>query len=123
MLKRIHHNGFIVENLEESIKKFSLLGFDVEKRFENQKEKAKASFLKLDNTSIEIWEFEDENTEFAKIIKNHTAFESNDVESDLQIFLNNGYSIAIPLTEGITVKKYAYLKDSKENYIEILETK
>lgn len=121
MIKQIHHVGFAVADLEKSIKFYDSLGFKLEKQFTINSEGAKAAFLKLNDVSLEIWELKDDNTEFANIVKKHTALESDNAEEDLKTFLANGFTIAKPLAKGVTVKKYVYLKDSLGNSIEILE--
>ncbi len=120
MILGVHHTAFSVENLEESIDFYVSLGFTVVNRFEKDEPKAKAAYLEK-NAIIEIWQFEYENDPQAKIIKKHVALETNNLEEDIKTFQENGYRIAIPVTQETTIKAFAFLVDKSDNYIELYE--
>ena len=56
------------------------------------------------------------------ILKNKLQF-TNDLDSKYTSakYLDHGYELAIPVSPGTVVKRYAYVKDLVGNYIELLE--
>ncbi|MBI2623616.1 MAG: VOC family protein [Candidatus Liptonbacteria bacterium] len=59
MIHGFHHIAISVENIERSIGFYKEFGFEEEKRFVREDLKGKAAMLKLGDTRLEIWEFED----------------------------------------------------------------
>ena len=57
---KIHHVSITVNNLEESTKFYrEMLGFEVEMSFERKDLGAKATFIKLKEFQMELWQFEE----------------------------------------------------------------
>ena len=121
MITRLHHSGFTVNELKESLTLFTDLGFEIEKEFEIPAEKAKAAFLKIGDNGVELWELEDRGTPFAKMVEKHTGFECDSIEIDCQKLIDSGFVLVSPIRPGATVKQYCYLKDRNDNYFELLE--
>ncbi len=119
MITRMHHFGMMVGNLEKAIKDYESLGFTVFEHF--TKPGTKAVLMFKGDAGVEFFEFENPEGELEAKIKKHFAFVSDDLEADIQKYLDMGYELAIPLDEGTVVKRFAYLKDSVGNYIELLE--
>lgn len=119
MIVRMHHFGMMTKDLEQSIKDFQNQGFEIYKSFE--KEGMKAAMLQKNDARVELWEFENPDGELESKIKKHSAFVSDDLDNDVDEFINTGYELAIPISEGTVVKRYAYIKDSAGNYIELVE--
>ncbi|RJO61429.1 VOC family protein [candidate division WS5 bacterium] len=120
MIKRLHHTAIQVENLEESIKFYESIDFKVIKKFTKEEPKAKAAFME-NGAMLELWQFEDENEPQSQIIKKHIAFETDDLEGDLIDFQKNGHDIVIPVTKGVTVEQFAFVRDSKGNCFELVQ--
>lgn len=120
MIKRLHHTAIQVEDLEESIKFYESIGFKVVKEFEKDEPKSKAAFIE-NGTLLELWQFENENDPQTQIIKKHIGLETDDLERDLRDFQQNGYEIVIPITKGVTIKQFAFVKDKNGNYFELVE--
>lgn len=121
MILGIHHIGFAVENLEENIKFYNSLDFELVKRFKKAEPKAKAAYLRKESSLVELWDFENENEPLVKIVRKHIALETDNIEKDIKIFQNNGFEIIVPITEGVTVKKFAFVKDKQNNYFELYQ--
>lgn len=122
MIKGLHHVGFQVDNLEESIKYYESLGFSEVSRFEYEEAEFQGVMLKaLEYGNIELFKFNNPDHELVEKIKHHTAFETDDMEADIQSFLDQGCEVAMPLAEGKIVKRRVYIKDKFDNYIELLE--
>jgi catechol 2,3-dioxygenase-like lactoylglutathione lyase family enzyme len=115
----MHHFGMMVKDLDISIRNYETLGFKVYKRF--TKPGMKAAMLFNGNAGIEFFEFENPEDGDALKIKKHSAFESDDLEYDVDQYLKLGYKLAIPISKGSVVKRFAYLQDNADNYIELLE--
>lgn len=107
------------DNLEESVAAYESLGFTVFKRF--TKPGMKAAMLFKDDAGVEFFEFESPDGEMEQMIKKHSAFVSDDLEADVQKYLDQGYELAIPISDGTVMKRFAYVKDRAGNYIELLE--
>jgi catechol 2,3-dioxygenase-like lactoylglutathione lyase family enzyme len=119
MIIRKHHVGMGVDDLEAEIKKYETAGFKLDKRF--TKPGMKAALLFKDDAGAELFEFENPEGEQEQIIKQHTAYVSDDLEKDLQDYLDQGCELAIPITKGTITKRFAYVKDQAGTYIELLE--
>jgi catechol 2,3-dioxygenase-like lactoylglutathione lyase family enzyme len=119
MIIREHHKGMMVNDLDAEVKKYEALGYKLYKRF--TKPGIKAAMLFKDESGVEFFEFENPDDETEQMIKQHTAFVSDDLENDIQEYIGNGYELAIPITGGTVTKRFAYLKDSAGGYIELLE--
>lgn len=121
MIVGLHHFGFAVEDLEKAVELYASMGFEVFMRFEKESIGARSVMVRKDKSNIELWEFDDPNTELNKKIARHFAFESDDLEADIQAYLDAGYSESIPMSNGTVVKRYAYVQDKLGNQIELLE--
>lgn len=122
MLKSVFHTGVAVEDLEASIEQFEKLGFKVTNRFKKPDLNAKAAMLNKGEANYELFEFSDTSHPQFVFISNHIAFYSDDLEADLADFVERGYNITIPITEGITVR-YVYVQDSVGTNIELATEK
>ena len=122
MIKGLHHVGFEVKDLEDSIKYYESLGFSVVKRFEYEAAGFKAAMMKGKQLGgVELFQLNDPEHELARKVRRHIAFETDNLDTDLQKFLDEGYKLSIPITEGRVVKRYAYVQDKFNNFIELLE--
>lgn len=121
MIKKIAHIGITVDELEKGINFYKSLGFSEVKRFEESDPQLKAAFLDKEGMGLEVFEFANREDLKAKIIRNHTGLISDDLESDLKVFEQNGFTVAIPVRNGVTVKRYVFLKDTNGNVFELIE--
>lgn len=119
MIVRKHHVGMGVSDLEAEIKKYEAAGFTLYKRF--AKPGMKAAMLFKDEAGAELFEFENPEGELEQMIKQHTAYVSDDLEKDVQDYLDRGCELAIPIGKGTITKRFAYVRDPVGTYIELLE--
>lgn len=119
MILRIHHSGMMVDDLDKAVSDHEALGFTLFRRFE--KPGMQAAMMLKGDAGFEFWIFDNPNGRLEQMIKHHTAFVSDDLESDVQKYLDLGYELAIPIEVGKLVKRFAYLKDSAGNYTELIE--
>jgi catechol 2,3-dioxygenase-like lactoylglutathione lyase family enzyme len=119
MILRLHHSGIRVDSLVDKVKFFEGLGYKVLFEFELEEIGGKAAMLLKDGTGIELFEIIKTDHELAQKVSKHTAFETDNIEEDVQKFLDAGYELAMPIAVGRVMKKFAYLKDKTGNYIEL----
>lgn len=119
MIKGLHHFGIRVDDLAEQVKFYESLGFTVGYKFKLDAINADAVMMMKNGTGIELFQFADSNDDLAQKIKKHSAFITDDIENDVQKFLDAGYELALPIDKGRIMKKYAYVKDAQGNYIEL----
>lgn len=108
-----------VNDLESEIHKYETLGFKLSKRF--TKPGMKAAMLFKDGEGLELFVFENPDGETEQIIRRHEAFISDNLENDIQEYVASGHELVIPITQGVITKRFAFLKNSAGEYIELLE--
>lgn len=122
MIKGLHHVGLEVADLEKSIDYYQDFGFELVGKFNYEEAELQGAMLRSrDLGGIELFKFNNHDHEMVEKVKKHIAYETDNIDEDLKKFLDSGYELAIPLRNGKIVKKYAYVKDSFGNYIELLE--
>lgn len=120
MIVRLNHLGFRVDDLEQAIGVYEKLGFSVQTRF-GKGDWALAAMMRKGDDGIELFQFKDPDAEISRKIGNHTAFTTNDIEADVKTFLDNGYTLSIPISPGTVVSRYAYVADKYGVQIELCE--
>lgn len=120
MIVRLNHLGFRTDDLDASISFYEKLGFTVAKRF-GKGDWALAAMMRKGDDGIELFQFKDPNDVLSRKISVHTAFTTDDIEADMQMFLDNGYELSIPISPGTVVKRYAYIADKHGVQIELCE--
>lgn len=120
MLKKILHTGVEVADLTKAIELYESLGFKVVNQFE--KTKTKIAIVTKGESTFELLQFVDNDSPQVAFIRNHVAFASDDLENDVQQFVDNGYKLVIPITDGVMVR-YAYLQDEAGACYEIATEK
>ncbi len=119
MIKGLIHIGFEVEDIQPAIDFYEQFGFGLKKKFDKQEPQAKVAHIVNSGGEVfELWQFIDKDHPHVKFIRKHTAFESSNIEEDVQNLLNQGCELVIPITKGVTLM-YAFVKDKSGNIIEI----
>lgn len=119
MIGKFLHVGFEVDDLDEAIEFYKRLGFSLEKQFDKPEPKAKAAHVvNKDGNTFELWQFIDKEHPQVEFIRRHIAFESNNLDDDIEELINSGCKLVIPKTKGVTLT-YAFVQDKSGNYIEI----
>ena len=90
MLRKIHHVGIVVRNLDDAYKFYrDTLGLHVHKEAVVEDQGVKAALLTIGNSEIELLEPINENGGVAKFLErrgeglHHICFETNDVAAEL----------------------------------------
>src|SRR5262249_21932733 len=90
MLRKIHHIGIVVRNLEEAYKFYrDLLGLHVHKEAVVEDQGVKAALLTIGNSEIELLEPINANDGVAKVLErlsyalHHISFETDNVAAEL----------------------------------------
>ena len=123
---KIHHVSITVNNLEESTKFYrEMLGFEVEMSFERKDLGAKATFIKLKEFQMELWQFEEmkKNVDPLDDIKirgiRHIAFGVQDLDETVKKLKNKGLVFKGP-KQGAS-GRYAFTTDPNGIALEFYE--
>jgi methylmalonyl-CoA/ethylmalonyl-CoA epimerase len=98
MLKKIHHLGIIVDDLENKIKRFEGFGLHCNQVVENKEGGYKIAFLPIGDTLIELISYspDKEPDHMSKVVRahkdviNHICFEVDDIHTSIQDFQKMG---------------------------------
>jgi methylmalonyl-CoA epimerase len=100
MLRKIHHVGIVVRNLEESYQFYrETLGLPVHKMAVVEDQGVKAALLTIGNSEIELLEPINENGGVAKFLQrrgeglHHVCFETEDVARELEGTIAKGVEV------------------------------
>lgn len=100
MLKKIHHVGIVVRNLEEAYRFYrDTLGLPVHKEATVQDQGVRAALLTIGNSEIELLEPINENGGVAKFLEkrgeglHHICFETDDVAAELEATKQKGIAV------------------------------
>ncbi len=98
---RVHHVAITINNLKESVEFYTqILDFKIEKEFERKDMNAYATFLKLNDFQIELWEFQDMKNNINSLddIKvrgiRHIAFEVDNLEKTISNLSKKGLNFS-----------------------------
>ncbi len=122
MLTRILHTGVAVVDLQRGIDFYKNLGYEVITEFEKEDIKAKVALVAKGESAFELFQFEDMSLPTVDLIRNHIAIYSDSLEEDIDAFLELGYKLTIPITEG-KILRYAYIQDANGTNWEIATDK
>lgn len=111
MLTKVLHTGVRVEDVESATDLYVSLGFTIRNKFEKPEPKAQVITVEKDGAAFELWQFEDVDHPQVQFIQNHIALYSNDLTADVARFVNKGFKLVIPETDGVTLR-YAFVQDS-----------
>jgi catechol 2,3-dioxygenase-like lactoylglutathione lyase family enzyme len=113
------HTGFAVDSLDDAIELYKKLGFSLSKRFEKPEPACHiAQMNRQDGAGIELVQFTSTDHPHVEYIKRHMAFASDDLEGDIQMLLDVGCELVIPISKGVSLT-YAYVRDPSGNFLEI----
>ena len=100
MLKKIHHVGIVVRNLEEAYAFYrDILGLHVHKEATVEDQGVRAALLTIGNSEIELLEPINENGGVAKFLEkrgeglHHICFETDDVGAELEATKQKGIAV------------------------------
>ena len=124
---KVHHIAITVNNLEESVIFYTqVLGFEIAKKFAREDMGAYATFVKLNDFQIELWQFQDmkENSNPLNDIKvrgiRHIAFEVNDLNETISNLKEKGLELTEPKL-GASGHNYSFTKDPNGVALEFYE--
>ena len=127
---KIHHIGYAVKNLEDSIKEFEKLGY---KRMKNKvidkKRKVIIQFVENGEYIVELIAPLNEESPISNILKNkgnspyHICYETDMVKNKIEELSNSGFIIITELYEAPAIddKRVVFLYKRNVGLIELLE--
>jgi len=124
---KVNHVAITVNNLEESVNFYTqVLGFKIAKKFERKDMGGYATFVKLDDFQIELWQFQDmkENSNPLNDIKvrglRHIAFEVDNLKETIFKLANKGLEFSEPKF-GASGHNYSFTTDPNGVALEFYE--
>ena len=127
---KIHHIGYAVKDLEDSIKEFEKLGYNrVENKIIDKKRKVIIQFIKNGKYLIELITPLNEESPITNILKKqgsspyHICYETNDIDKEIKEMSNNGFTIITKLSEAPAIdnKKVVFLYKRNIGLIELIK--
>lgn len=128
----IHHIGVACKNLEKEKKIFEKLGFIKEADFIDERQGVKGEFVIPKNNLFPQYRFEllsnlHENGVLDNYLKNktkmyHIAYESKNIQNDLNLLCDNGI-IVIDIMKASYFAKLCFIMMSNNLLIELVELK
>jgi catechol 2,3-dioxygenase-like lactoylglutathione lyase family enzyme len=116
------HYAVAVNNLEESEAFYKKLGFEKTGEWTHPEKELKGINLLRENCGLELV-YHPKNSELIRSANpfiSHLGLEVENVP-DLIDELGESIEIVVPLSQGITVRNYAFIKDPSGNYIELFD--
>ena len=129
---KIHHIGYLVNNIEKSIEQFLLLGFELEKEtLLDDYRKVEIAFLINDGYRIELVSPVDQDSDVGELYKKykdapyHICYLSNDYKRDIDSLVSKGYIIMneSQVAPALDYKKVIFLYKRNIGIIEIIDDK
>lgn len=128
---KIHHIGYITGNIENSSKKFELLGYEQELTYKDDVQKCLICLLinKADNTIVELVQPNADNKTLSKLLERrgaspyHICFEVDDVQKKYEELSHvEGWIPIFPPVEAIAFsgRKITYFINAEIGFIEFL---
>jgi glyoxylase I family protein len=119
-----NHFAIPVKDLEKSKNFYEKIGFELFKSWEKPNQQLKGAWLKdKDGYNVELIHHPtNENLTFPKIPEVlHLGIGVKNLEIELEKLQKNGAEIIIPITKGVSVKRFAFIKDPNGFPIELVE--
>lgn len=127
---RIHHFGFLVNNIESAVDKFMLLGYDIERGKKYISERKQWTLFmrhKENGERIELIQVEDKDSTAAGILKRngvgvyHVCYETNNFEDEKIKLRKSGF---LPVTReeiGLADQRIQFFYQQEIGLIELAE--
>jgi lactoylglutathione lyase len=119
-----NHLAIPVKNLEESKDFYQKLGFEMFNQWEKPKQELKALWMQdKSGYKIELIHHPaNQNLEFPKITEVlHLGIAVTNLEEKIKELQKDGVKIVVPITKGITVNQFAFIKDPNGFSVELVE--
>jgi len=119
-----NHFAIPVKDLEESKKFYEKLGFWVFNSWEKKHQELKALWMQdKSGYKIElIYHPTNKNLDFPKILEvQHLGISVANLEEKIRELQKEGIEVIVPITKGVSVKQFAFIKDPNGFSVELVE--
>lgn len=129
-VKDVHHIGYLVKNMEDSIKSFETLGYAKESEIVNDMDRGiYICFLTMNHYRVELVSPIDENSTVSGLIKKlgntpyHICYEVENMEEAIAKLKKQKFALIQKPKEAIAIdrKKVAFLYEKNIGMIELVE--
>lgn len=129
---KIHHIGYLVEDINDAIINFKELGYVVEKDIVHDKlRNVYISFLQNNGYRVELIQPIDKSSGLYKLLRKngnmpyYICYETEKIEDSINLLKEKGYFVIqqIELAPAIYNRKVAFLMNANIGMIELLEIK
>lgn len=126
----VHHIGYLVKNIAESISEFKKLGFNQNKNTVNDAlRQINICFMEKDGYVIELVSPSGFDSPFYGLLKKHKnspyhiCYVSDEFEADIDALLNDGYMLFQPPLQAPAIgnKRVCFMMNAEIGMIELLE--
>ena len=127
---KIHHIGYAIKNLEDSIKEFEKLDYaKVKNKVIDKKRKVIIQFMKNEEYIIELIAPLNDESPISNILKKqrnspyHICYEIDMIESKIKELKNDGFTMITELSEAPAIdnKRVVFLYKKNIGLIELIE--
>jgi catechol 2,3-dioxygenase-like lactoylglutathione lyase family enzyme len=124
MIKKLHHVGLGVIDIDSAIREYENLGFSLDAQFDMSEDSIRGAMLYTPdgNSMVELIECNDPQSRLGQKAKNHIGFETDDIDADVKELMGKGLSVSWPKQISAT-EEFIYLEDSNGNQIELIQIK
>lgn len=110
MIKQVLHTGVTVDDLAASVALYQKLGYKTIYQLEKPDFHARLVAMQSGDNVIELWRFDNTSHPNYQFIRNHIGLLSDNLDEDVQAFLESGFKIVIPKTDGALLR-YVFVQD------------
>ncbi len=128
---KVHHIGYLVNNMEEAIKKFLLLGFSLDRKpLYDLNRNVDICFMKMEEIMIEIIFPHNDCKSLKRLSKKignapyHLCYECSSFDREIDELLSNpGCTLVVPPQSATAIngRRVAFLLDNNIGLFELLE--
>lgn len=128
---KINHIGYLVNDIDISLKAFLLLGFKTISKYQDLIRNIEIAFISNESYMLELIQPRDkESIVYKLLMKNgpspyHICYEVNDIDTQINLLKNQGYILVLKKEKAIAFenRNVVFMYNKNVGLIELLEEK